>query len=436
MQDGYVILGSGMAGLGAASHLRAEGKAARVLDKKAYAGGHTTTHERQGFLFDEGPHVSFTKEEKIKKIFAEAVKNDYLSIDAYIDNYWQGQFIKHPVITNMHGMPVDMIAKCISDYVEAGKNPNPPINNYEDWLVASYGRTYAEAFPMQYASKYHTTHASNLSTEWVGPRLYQAKLGEVLQGALSSNAPNIHYVQDYRYPKHGGFAAFLNGLTGASDILVDHEVVTIDPKARSMGLRNGKSMGYGGLISSIPLPDLVPMIQGVPKDVLEAASRLACTNVVLVNLGVNREHLSKSSWTYFYDDEFTFSRVSFPRTFSPHVVPAGCGSIQAEVYFSNKYKPLQGSPESCIQPAIDGLKKCGVLRDDDKILFQEAMLIPYANIIFDLERAAALRTVHAYLDEIGIAYCGRYGDWGYLWSDEAFFSGEKAAQKVLERGGK
>jgi protoporphyrinogen oxidase len=436
MQDGYVILGSGMAGLGAASRLRAEGKASRVLDKKAYAGGHTATHERQGFLFDEGPHVSFTKEEKIKSIFAEAVKNDYLSIDAYIDNYWQGQFIKHPVITNMHGMPVDMIAKCIADYVEAGKNPNPKIENYEDWLVASYGRTYAEAFPMQYASKYHTTHASNLSTEWVGPRLYQAKLGEVLQGALSSNSPNIHYVQDYRYPKHGGFAAFLNGLTGASDIHLDQEVVAVDPKTKTLGLRNGKSMGYGGLISSVPLPDLVPMIKGAPKDVLEAASRLACTTVVLVNLGVNREHLSKSSWTYFYDDEFTFSRVSFPRTFSPHVVPAGCGSIQAEVYFSNKYKPLTGSGESCIQPAIDGLKKCGILRDDDKIIFQEAMVIPYANIIFDLERAAALRTVHAYLDDIGIAYCGRYGDWGYLWSDEAFFSGEKAAQKVLERGGK
>jgi protoporphyrinogen oxidase len=178
------------------------------------------------------------------------------------------------------------------------------------------------------------------------------------------------------------------------------------------------------------------MIEGVPRDVVEAAGRLACTTVVLVNLGVNREDLSKSSWTYFYDDEFNFSRVSFPRTFSPHVVPAGCGSIQAEVYFSNKYQPLNGTADACIQPAIEGLRKCGVLRDDDKIVFQEAMLIPYANIIFDLERAAALRIVHGYLDDMGIAYCGRYGDWGYLWTDEAMVSGENAAQKILDRAGK
>ena len=41
------------------------------------------------------------------------------------------------------------------------------------------------------------------------------------------------------------------------------------------------------------------------------------------------------------------------------------------------------------------------------------MMLRYANIIFDLDRAAALKTVHGYLDDLGIAYCGRYGDWGY-----------------------
>ena len=57
------------------------------------------------------------------------------------------------------------------------------------------------------------------------------------------------------------------------------------------------------------------------------------------------------------------------------------------------------------------------------------MLLKYANIIFDLERAESLKTVHGYLDDLGIAYCGRYGDWGYMWTDESFISGEKAAEK-------
>lgn len=433
MTKEFLVLGSGMAGLGAAAQFAAEGRRARVLERKPYAGGHTATHVRDGFVFDEGPHVSFTKMDKVKGLFAKAVNDDFLRIDAKIDNYWQGHYVRHPVITNLRGLPHDLVVKIIADYVAAKQRADAPIANYEDWLVASYGRTYAETFPMKYTQKYHTTPASNMSTEWVGPRLYQAKIEEVLTGALAPESPNIHYVQDYRYPRHGGFAAFLRGLIEGAQIDLGHEVAAIDPKARTVTSRDGRVSRYDGLVSSIPLPDLVPMIAGVPKDVLEASQTLACTSVVLVNLGVAREDVSGASWTYFYDEEFPFSRVSFPRTFSPHVVPPGCSSIQAEVYFSSKYKPLEGRPEDWIEPTIEGLRRCGTLRPDDRIVYREAMWIPYANIIFDLDRAAALATVHAWLDDVGIGWCGRYGDWGYLWSDEALVSGENAARKALER---
>ena len=126
-----------------------------------------------------------------------------------------------------------------------------------------------------------------------------------------------------------------------------------------------------------------------------------------------------------------FTRLSTPHLQSPNNVPPGCGSIQAECYYSKKYRPLDRKPDECIEPAIRDLKRIGVLREDDKILFRNTMHIEYANVIFDLERAAALDIVHRYLDDLGIAYCGRYGDWAYIWTDESFMSGEKAAEKVL-----
>jgi protoporphyrinogen oxidase len=111
--------------------------------------------------------------------------------------------------------------------------------------------------------------------------------------------------------------------------------------------------------------------------------------------------------------------------------PPGAGSIQAEVYFSDKYKPFSGAPEDWIEPVIRDLRKCGLLRDSDTILSRKAIFLKYANIIFDLERAAALKKVQAYLDDLGIACCGRYGEWGYLWTDDAFKSGELAAERAL-----
>jgi protoporphyrinogen oxidase len=175
------------------------------------------------------------------------------------------------------------------------------------------------------------------------------------------------------------------------------------------------------------------MIYGTPQDVLDAAGQLACSSCVLVNLGVNREDLSTAHITYFYDEDICFTRLGFPHMLSATNVPPGMGSIQAEVYFSKKYKPWTGSPQDWIAPVAKDLRRCGILREDDRLLFSDAMLIPYANVIFDLDRAAALKTVHGYLDDLNIAYCGRYGDWGYMWTDESFKSGELAAERVLSR---
>jgi protoporphyrinogen oxidase len=152
-----------------------------------------------------------------------------------------------------------------------------------------------------------------------------------------------------------------------------------------------------------------------------------------VNIGVNREDLSRAHMTYFYDEDICFTRLGFPHMLSAANAPPGTGSIQAEVYFSDKYKPFTGSPEDWIEPVIRDLRRCGLLRQDDVVLSRKAMLLRYANIIFDLDRAAALETVHGYLDDLGIAYCGRYGDWGYMWTDESFKSGERAAERALSK---
>jgi protoporphyrinogen oxidase len=298
-------------------------------------------------------------------------------------------------------------------------------------LLASFGRTFAETFPMQYTRKYHLTTAENLSTDWLGPRIYRPSLEEVLRGALSPTAPHVHYITHFRYPSEGGFVSYLRKFLPLGCIKLGHELVSIDPVARHLVFANGAEDRYDGLVSSIPLPDLVRAIRGAPKEVVDAANRLACSTCVLVNLGVGREDLSSAHMTYFYDEDFCFSRLSFPHMFSSRNVPPGTGSIQAEVYFSAKYRPFTGTPDDWIEPVVTDLRRCGLLREDDLILHRNATILQHANVIFDLERAAAVETVHGYLDAVGIAYCGRYGEWGYLWTDESFKGGERAAEKVL-----
>ena len=434
MKD-IVVLGTGMAGYGAARQLSDNGIRPVVYDKNTYFGGHTASfRDEQGFIFDLGPHISFTKDERVQDLFAGYIDQQYESVQVNLNNYWRGVTVTHPAQLHLHGLPHELIVEIISDFVKEQHAEEREINNYEDWLIASYGRKFAELFPMQYTRKYHLTEASNMSTDWLGPRMYRPNFEEMLRGALSAWVPDVeHYVSHFRYPTTGGCLSYLAPFPGMAELKLGHEVTGIDPSQRQVRFANDSVTGYDGLVSSIPLPDLVPMIDGTPQDIVDASQILACSTCVLVNVGVGREDLSDAHMSYFYDADIRFSRISFPHMLSPNNVPQGCGSIQAEVYYSSKYRPLDRAPEELIDPVIADLIRSGILRDDDEILFRDAKLVQHANVIFDLDRTAALETVHGYLNDIGIGYCGRYGDWDYMWTDQSFISGENAAERVLSR---
>jgi protoporphyrinogen oxidase len=325
------------------------------------------------------------------------------------------------------------VVEIIKDFIQAQSIEGAKTNTFAQWLITTFGEKFAKTFPMQYAVKFHTTRAENLSTDWLENRFYQPKLEEILQGALSPKTPQVHYIDHFRYPSKNGFVSYFNLFLNKAELKLGHELVTLNPKTRQLHFVNDFRTYYDYLISSIPLPELIPMITDVPEDVLAASRRLACSTCVVVNVGIDRENIFDNHWAYFYDQDIIFSRLSFPHMFSSNNVPPGAGSIQAEVYFSKKYKPTKMEPDSYIQPVLNDLLRCGILREDDKILFKKAWASPYANVIFDLERAKNLAIVHGYLDEIGIPYCGRYGEWKYIWTDESFMSGENAAQNILNR---
>lgn len=430
-----VILGSGMAGLGASHALRSAGAASILYDKNSYPGGHTATFVHDtGFVFDDGPHISFTQTKRLQDLFAENVGGDFQTLKAYVNNYYQGVWVKHPAQANLYNLPDELKVKCLLDFMEAsaGSVVKKPAN-YLEWLISVFGETFARKFPAVYGKKYHTVGPEDMSTVWMGPRLYRPSLEEVVRGAFFAETADVHYVSHFRYPTTGGFMSFLQPFVDSANLKLNHKVVQIDPIFRLIKFANGTQDNYDQLISSIPLPSLIPMIKAAPEHVREAASRLACTTCVVVNIGLARNDFTKATWTYFYDEDIVFTRLSFPHMMSPKTCPPGCGSIQVECYYSDKYRPLDVTADDLIKPVIDDLKRVGLLEPDETILHTDASVIPYANIIFDLDREEVLPVVHRYLESIGIIYVGRFGEWGYQWTDEAFLSGERGARTALER---
>lgn len=421
-----------MAGYGAAYCLSQQGLMPQIFDKNSYTGGHTFSDRYEnGFVFDEGPHISFTKNERIQELFASFVDDKYELLTASANNYYEGNWVKHPAQCNLFGLPADLVTKIILEFSERSSQTDVQPENYEQWLRLSYGDTFAEKFPMRYGLKYHTAPPSSMSIDWLGPRLYQPDLEEVILGALSPVTKDVHYISNFRYPSSGGFYSYFSQLQNFAKINLNQQVVSIDADRNELTFKDGSKYGYDHLISSIPLPELIPMIVGATDQVKRAASMLSCTECVIVNIGIAREDLSEADWSYIYDEDVTCTRLSFPYKFSPKNAPEGCSSVQAELYFSNKYKPREHSAEHYIPAVIADLKKIGLVLETDEIVMSDAKLLPYANVVFDHDRASSLALIQDYLKDLNIESCGRYGEWAYYWTDESFESGERAAEKCL-----
>lgn len=429
-----VVIGAGMAGYGAAKTLQEEQVEFSLYEKNDYYGGHCTSFKFDGgWVFDDGPHISFTKNEKVKELFAENVANEFIDLKARVNNYWKGYWVKHPAQINLHGLPPALNTEILQEMIMLSQNGKATVDNYKEWLYASYGKTFAENFPMKYTRKYHTTDASNLSTDWLGSRLYQPKLDEVIYGMLSPDTKDVHYVSGFRYPKKGGYVSFMKGIEDTSNINYSHKLTSVSLRHKELTFNGSVTKNYDQIISSLPLKTLVPLIKEAPKEVKDAAKLLSNTQCVLVNLGIDRENVHPYDWTYFYDEDINIVRLSSPSNFSKNNVPAGCSSLQAEIYFSNKYKPLTKKPQDYIQIVIDELKACNILQDSDKILFEKVWLIPFAQVIYDHERTHAVELIQNFLNENNIISCGRYGEWSYAWSDESFLSGESAAKSIMKK---
>lgn len=422
-----VTLGAGPAGLSFSNHFNHQ---TDVYEKEASWGGRCRSHVVDGFTFDEGPHSSFTKDAYIRELFARSVEGRLNEISPEILNRYGPHWLHHPVQINLKGLPVDIVVDCIVDFVKAEKAGSGSPENYGQWLINGFGEKFARTFPYAYTRKYWTVEPEHMSTDWIEQRIYRPDLGEVLRGALSGEYNNKHYISHIRYPQNGGFQSFLKGMQEGARVNYGCELAELDVEKKKITFKNGFERYYETLVSSVPLPELVQCIRDCPAEMKEAAARLACTSVVLVNLGIQRENLANCDWFYIYDGEILPCRVHFPSKYSAYNSPPGSGSIQAEVYYS-RYRPLDMSQENVLEKTIRDLTAIGVIAKDDHITLASCQDIKYANVLYLRQHAENRQAILEFLEKHDIYCIGRYGEWSYLWSDQSILSGKGLAERLV-----
>lgn len=122
-----LILGAGLAGLSASYHLGHE--KCLILEKNLHAFGHLHADFRDGFTWDQGPHVSFTKHEYVKNLFAKSVEGDFDEYEVKTANYYRGSWIDHPAQSSLYQVPEPLRSECLNAFLasrETEQNSSDP----------------------------------------------------------------------------------------------------------------------------------------------------------------------------------------------------------------------------------------------------------------------------------------------------------------------
>lgn len=450
-----LILGAGLAGLSCSYHLGH--KRCLLLEKDARAFGHIASEQRDGFTWDPGPHVSFTRHEYVRTLFAESVGGEFDEYEVNTGNYYRGHWIDHPAQSSLHQVPEPLRSQCLESFLQtrsAEPDSAAAPRNYQQWLERAFGPAFATHFPAAYTRKYWTREPQDMTTDWVGQRVFYPAVDDVVAGSKGPLERKTHYITKVRYPRQGGYQAFAGKLAVGANIRFGAEVIAVDLDARQVFAADGQCYPFERLINTLPLPVFVSLCTDVPDRVRAAAGALSCSQLLLVNVRAPHATLRPENWIYVYDEDKLSTRIHCVEKLTPGNAPQGWTGVQAEVYFS-RHRPLYLSPGQVGEKVVAELIEMGLIDPaacaDPKQIRHHIRYCPWANVIFDHNTRPALDKIWSWLETKGLAreaddldpltdwnalpaprpepaplaMAGRFGQWKYYWTDDCVLRGRQ-----------
>jgi protoporphyrinogen oxidase len=416
MRIDNLVLGAGIAGLAYADAKRNTEENTVVFETESYAGGLCHSFTINGFTFDSAVHLSFSENKEARAFFDQT---PYIKHEPIAYNFYHGYWLKHPLVNNLYPFDVTDKISCIKSFVEREKSDQ--IRDYGEWLRLSYGEEIARRFYYVYTRKYWATEPEALTTSWIGVRLNTPDLEKMLFGAFSPNTGNDYYAKEMRYPAgNGGYQTFIKPLLENVAVEYKKKAIKIDVEGKYVQFSDGTKYEYKKLVSSIPLPELVGIIEKVPPKIREKAKKIKASKINLVSIGFKKPNIAKYLWFYIYDEDIMAARVNSPSIKSQENAPAECSSMQFEIYH---HPDDVIDKEKVIENTLYALRKMKIC-DEEDIAFIDYRLLPYGNVMFLHGMEKDRDCVKEYLAGRGVDLIGRFGEWDYLWSDQSYLSGK------------
>lgn len=419
------IIGGGIAGLSLAHFI---GEDCEILEKAQVLGGLCRSFQKDELTYDLGGHVVFSSDKEILNLELDLLQGN---VGAHVRKnavWYKNRLVKYPFENNLAALEKDDLFDCLWSFLN---NPQRPQRNFEDWMFNHFGRGITERYLIPYNRKIWKMAPRSMACDWV-ERIPKPPPEDVLKSAIGIPTEGHLEQLNFFYPSSGGFqalpAAIEKSLRGK--ITRGFNVQKVRKHGAKWLVGDHSSFHeYDHVISTIPLPYLISVLQDVPEEVASAARALKHNSLIVVMLGVRNPQNREQFGIYFPQEHLVFHRVCFYNFFGQRN-EAGASPVVAEITANEGDSIWIKSDDEIIASVIQGLKQEGFIASRSDVLTTDIRRVKHAYVVYDLARSQNLRIVNDYLDSIGLHRCGRFAEFRYINSDAVMRSAKNLARKL------
>ena len=409
------VVGAGASGLSLALLLDGE---VVVYEAEDVAGGHCRTMVAEGFTFDEGPHIMFSKDTEVLDFMIASLggnvhrskRNNRVCID--------GAFVKYPIENDLAGLPTELRNRCLLDFLfneHAALAADPA--NLDEWFLGNFGAALTDLYFRPYNEKTWNVALAELSMTWA-ERIPQPPPEDVVKGALGMSTEGYLHQLYYHYPSTGGYEAITSAWaamlrTGTLRLRCPVRRLVPGPDGVEVVTDDGVET-FDRVVTTAPMPVLMTMVPDPPAEVRAAVDSLVFNPITAVTLGFRGEDPHQFSAVYFPDPAFLVNRVSAPCVFSPRNAPEGCYSIQAEITDLAGGPTLAMSDDELVDHVHAGLVGYGLVPSSHPMVLRHVQRLEYAYVVYTVDYERHVEVVRRWGEDRGLFVHGRFGAFEYL----------------------
>lgn len=410
-----VILGGGLAAISFAYFLqeRDDVDEILILEKEDALGGLCRSIRKDGYTYDIGPHILFSKDKEILSLMLEMLeqKNDLRRSNQIL---YKGRYVQYPFENDLSKLSKEDLDYCVTNFV------NNPYENYKaqnmlQFFLKTFGEGITNTYLRPYNEKIWKYDPSFMDTQMVD-RIPKPTHEELMRSASGETVDGYVHQLYFSYPSEGGIEAVVQGfikkLNAKCVIKCNQTISALRNKDGAFEIiSNEEVINADRVMSTIPVQELAKIYE-VPQEIRERVGELRYNSIIIAFVKT-KEDLCGDHFAFMIPEkDIIFHRIS-KMDFLGENYQSKSAAYMVEVTYRKGDYTDSLSDEVLKEKIAEGLVKIKFAKKKEDVEFIHITRHPYAYVIYDLNHKENMEHIREYFRKQGVVLNGRFGNFEY-----------------------